>query len=65
MVKMMQPLCVVVSTLFLCFVPSVVAAGSDVTNATFDVFKYVDQLIGTNNYGKIGDPQGRSKDSDN
>ncbi len=28
------------------------AAPSNGTNATFDVFKYVDQLIGTNNYGK-------------
>ena len=29
-----------------------VAAGYSANNTTFDVFKYVDQLIGTNNYGK-------------
>ncbi len=28
------------------------AAPYNATNSTFDVFKYVDQLIGTNNYGK-------------
>ena len=29
----------------------VAAAVSNASDSTFDVFKYVDQLIGTNNYG--------------
>lgn len=29
------------------------AAAYNATNSTFDVFKYVDQLIGTNNYGNV------------
>ena len=33
--------------------PSLAAASYNASSSTFDVFKYVNQLIGTNNYGKV------------
>ena len=38
---------------FLCVGLSVAGAAYNASSSTFDVFKYVDQLIGTNDYGIV------------